>query len=152
MLQITAFGLKYLAKNGVFLNKMGEPSKAPENVKNLPRAKQFERPEESSRAKEQVVEQLGGLISTRINSYFSQPDDIISKKGTKKSKHNIENYLSKSEDGYLKEDRVKFMDVANQIAKVCGDSEVRPAGEHIFSSIKNIMDKIPDKGATAGDL
>ena len=145
MLQITAFGLKYLSKNGVFLNKMGDPSKVPEKLENVARAKEFDDPEETSRAKDQAIEQLGGLISTLIGAYYSKPEDIISNKGKKKSKKRVENYISKAEEGYFKDHRTKFHEVATQIAKVCRETGERPAGENIFSSVKRIMDRLTDK-------
>lgn len=150
MLQITAFGLKYLSKNGVFLNKMGDPVKLPEKMKNIARAKEFDNPEETSRAKDQAIEQLGGLISMLIGAYYSKPEEIISNKGKKKSKKKVENYISKAKEGYLKDHRTKFHEVAAQIAKLCKKTVERLAGEIIFSSLKRIMDRLPDKTINPG--
>ena len=150
MLQITAFGLKYLSKNGVFLNKMGDPVKLPEKMKNIARAKEFDNPEETSRAKDQAIEQLGGLISMLIGAYYSKPEEIISNKGKKKSKKKGENYISKAKEGYLKDHRTKFHEVATLIAKVCKETEERPASENIFSSVKRITDRLPDKTINPG--
>ena len=150
MLQITAFGLKYLSKNGVFLNKMGDPVKVPENMENIARAKEFDDWEETSRTKAQAIMQLGGLIAMLISAYYSKPEEIISNKGKKKSKKKVENYISKAEDGYLKDHRTKFHEVATQIAKLCKKTVERPAGEIIFSSVKRIMDRLPDKTINPG--
>ena len=83
MLQITAFGLKYLSKNGVFLNKMGDPGKVPEKMENIPRAKEFDDREETSRAKAQAIMQLGGLISTLISAYYLNPRKLSQTKERK---------------------------------------------------------------------
>ena len=112
---MTAFGLKYLRKNGVFLNKMGDPVKVPEKMGPTHKTKEFEIPAKSSRSKVSAIDQLGGLVTTLIGSNYSKPEDIISKKGINKSKTKIENYISKSEDGYLADDRDKFLNLANQI-------------------------------------
>lgn len=150
MLQITAFGLKYLSKNGVFLNKMGDPVKVPEKLEKIARAKKFDAPEETSRAKVQAIEQLGGLISTLISAYYSKPEEIISNRAKKRSKRKVENYISKAEDGYLNHHRARFHEVETAIAKLNKKTTERPAGELIFSSVKRVMDKLPDKPINPG--
>ena len=109
MLQITAFGLKYLSKNGVFLNKMGDPNKVPEKLENVARAKEFDDPEETSRAKDQAIEQLGGLISTLIGAYYSKPEDIISNKGKKSLRRGLKNTIQSRRRGISKITELSFM-------------------------------------------
>ena len=141
MLNLTPFGLKFLESNGINLNKNGDKIEA---GKSIPRSKVMTAPETSSRTKHQTIDQLSGIVTSLIGDYYSQPEGIISNNGIKKCKKKIENYICKSEDGYLPGHRHRFYDLARQIVLVCGDTILRPKGEEIFSAIKRIMDRCDD--------
>ena len=76
--------------------------------------------------------------------YFKQPTDIYSKRGGKKAKKDLSNYVGQAWHGYLSGDRSKFADLNRGIESLT-EKDKEADQIKIFISLKNIMDDIEDR-------
>jgi hypothetical protein len=141
MLEVTKFGKTSLAKNGIFVNKIGEATVAPKQKENVPRSKTLDFTEELERVSDQEMQKLGGKIGDLIIKYYTEPVTAISKRAKKVEKRIPKNYEEKANMGYINGDRLLFQNLAKEVSVVCTNPNQRPPWEQILRKIMRIMDK-----------
>ena len=147
MMLLTPYGVNSLEKNGIFLNNRGQPKISSAKLKDIQRTKQIVFTE-SNRVNEQKVKELDGLMNSLISKYYSKPNDLVSNRSVKQSKKNMNNYIYKCSQVFLKGDRQRFDEVSKKIDLIA-DLECRPTQELIFKSLfkdmKRKLDQVRDK-------
>ena len=141
MLEVTKFGKTFLGKNGIFVNKIGEPIVVPKQKENVPRSKTLDFSDEIVRVTDQEMQKLGGKICELIMKYYTEPVTVTSKRAKKVEKWNQKNYEEKANMGYINGDRLLFQNLAKEVSVVCTNPNQRPPWEQILRKIMRIMDK-----------
>ena len=73
MLEVTKFGKTFLGKNGIFVNKIGEPVVAPKQKENDPWCQKSDFSDELARVSKEEMQKLGGKICDLIMKYYTEP-------------------------------------------------------------------------------
>lgn len=134
MVSLTSHGKSFLESEGIFVNQYGQKVKQ--------KVKDDQDVESTDRQESPELKRVGVMITNAIDEYFKQPPEVCSKRGAKKAKRDLKNYVGQAWHGYLHGDRQKFADLHAKMLNLQdhGDQE----NFKIFSAIKEVMDDIPD--------
>ena len=143
MVSLTPYGMAFLNKEGMVVNQFGQ-------VKQNEKGKEFEDWAEKPQNLDGKIRQIGEMAKSLNEKYFKQPTDIYSKRGGKKAKKDLSNYVGQAWHGYLSGDRSKFADLNRRIESLT-EKEKEADNIKIFISLRNIMDDIEDRNLPGPD-
>ena len=143
MVSLTPYGMAFLNKEGMVVNQFGQ-------VQQKEKGKEFEDWAEKPQNLDGKTRQIGEMAKSLNEKYFKQPTDIYSKRGGKKAKKDLSNYVGQAWHGYLSGDRSKFADL-NKIIQSLTEKEKEADNIKIFISLRNIMDDIEDRNLPGPD-
>ena len=143
MFSLTPYGMAFLNKEGMVVNEFGQ-------VRQKENGKECQNRAEKPRNLDGKMRQIGEMARSLNEKYFKQPTDIYSKRGGKKAKKDLSNYIGQAWHGYLSGDRSKFADL-NKIIQSLTEKEKEADNIKIFISLRNIMDDIEDRNLPGPD-
>ena len=143
MVSLTPYGMAFLNKEGMVVNQFGQ-------VNQKEKGKEFEDWAEKPQNLDGKTRQIGEMAKSLNEKYFKQPTDIYSKRGGKKAKKDLSNYVGQAWHGYLSGDRSKFADLNRRIESLT-EKEKEADNIKIFISLRNIMDDIEDRNLSGPD-
>ena len=137
MLRLTPYGMAFLNQEGMVVNEFGQ-------VRQKEKGKECQDWAAKPQNLDGKMRQIGEMAKSLNERYFKQPTDIYSKRGGKKAKKDLSNYVGQAWHGYLSGDRSKFADLNRSIETLI-EKDKEADQIKIFISLKNIMDDIEDR-------